>query len=242
MNEGNLARGVREEELAVFTRQVGALLAAGVDILKALQAAAQHATHPQLRSVAQLLGDDMANGLEFSSALARYPEVFSAFYVQMARQGEADGILGPTLLRIAEHLHSTSLAAPRADDGAAPAPGAASPELVATPMLSLGIGAVGGAALWALASATRGQRWAGPLAVGWGGLCLVGGALTLLKGGRGAPAAPLEPRAAPLRIDNRGDAEVDAAVAAVLREVGEPDGGMILTPLPREESDGQLDL
>ncbi len=46
----------------------------------------------------------MEAGLVLSEALERHPRVFSRFYVEMVRAGEAGGILDEVLLRIAEQL------------------------------------------------------------------------------------------------------------------------------------------
>src|SRR5439155_2876761 len=97
-------RHVSPEELERFTRQLGVLLSTGVDMLRALDVAAQQSGSARLVATARTIAALMTDGREFHTALARHPDLFSVFYVQMARQGEADGVLGEALLAVADYL------------------------------------------------------------------------------------------------------------------------------------------
>lgn len=197
-------RIITPDELQVFTRQVGVLMSTGVELLRALEVATGQAGNPRLGAVARGIRNLMTDGREFHEALTAYPDVFSPFFVQMARQGEEEGVLGPTLLSVADYLSR--------DGGSRPA-AAASPtavsapmtagvpfpwgRLVAAPLLALSASAVGGALLWILGlTSLLPPDWVGPLAIGWTGVCLgIGGALAARMGRpagsrRKAKAAP----------------------------------------------------
>src|SRR5207248_497764 len=73
-------------------------------VLQALQIAARQPGNPRLEEVGRHLGALMENGDTFAEAVARLPDVFTPFYVQMARQGEADGVLGGALVSLADYL------------------------------------------------------------------------------------------------------------------------------------------
>src|SRR5436309_2546740 len=104
---------IKPAELAVFTRQLGAMLEAGVNILRALRISSQYTGNAQLVDVAQAVSRYLGDGKEFHQAISRHPNVFDPFYVEMARQGEADGGLGPALLAVADYLdHTAGNAAP----------------------------------------------------------------------------------------------------------------------------------
>src|SRR5436309_3239371 len=97
-------RPVSTEELERFTRQLGVLLSTGVEMLRALDVAAQQSGSGRLVATARSIAVVMTDGREFHTALARHPDLFSVFYAQMARQGEEDGVLGEALLAVADDL------------------------------------------------------------------------------------------------------------------------------------------
>ena len=50
------------------------------------------------------IGDDIQAGVSISGALAKHPEVFSEFYVNMVKMGEETGKLDQTFLHLADYL------------------------------------------------------------------------------------------------------------------------------------------
>src|SRR5690349_16195119 len=78
---------VTATELASFTRQLGAMLDAGVNVLRALRIASQHTGNSALVEVARDVARRLEDGREFYQAIAPHPETFSPFFVEMARQG-----------------------------------------------------------------------------------------------------------------------------------------------------------
>src|SRR5712691_5490834 len=98
------AVAITSGELALFCRQVGTMLLAGVDMLRALRVAGEQADSVRLRSVAQRIGRDMAVGRVMAWSLSRFPDLFSPFFVHMVRQGESEGVLGEVLTTMADYL------------------------------------------------------------------------------------------------------------------------------------------
>src|SRR5213594_2499028 len=68
-------------ELALFCRQVGTMLLAGVDVLRALRVAGEQTESRRLESVAQRIGRDMAAGRVMAWSLSRFPDLFSPFFI-----------------------------------------------------------------------------------------------------------------------------------------------------------------
>ncbi len=102
---GPQARGLRvgAEEIALITRQLSAMLAAGLPLVEALGAVAQQA---QGRSH-QLLLDIQAQvreGQSLADALARHPASFDALYVSSVAAGEQSGQLGPIFQQLADQI------------------------------------------------------------------------------------------------------------------------------------------
>src|SRR5438445_580579 len=98
------AVSITSGELALFCRQIGTMLLAGVDVLRALRVAGEQTESVRLRSVAQRIGRDMAAGRVMAWSLSRFPDLFSPFFVHMVRQGESEGVLGEVLTTMAEYL------------------------------------------------------------------------------------------------------------------------------------------
>ncbi len=93
---------VKLDQLVMFTRQLSAMVGAGVPILRALTALADHvADSPALRRVLLGVIKEIESGSTFGDALAKFPEVFDDIYVNMVRAGEAAGILEDILKRLA---------------------------------------------------------------------------------------------------------------------------------------------
>ena len=95
---------VTDEQLMLFSRQLYALLKAGVPIMQSLAGLQQSATSPAFARVVGNLRASLDSGREFSAALAREAPVFSEFFVNMVRVGETSGRLEEVLLRLYEHM------------------------------------------------------------------------------------------------------------------------------------------
>ena len=95
---------VTDEQLMLFSRQLYALLKAGVPIMQGLAGLQQSSTSPAFNRVIGNVRASLDSGREFSAALAREAPVFSEFFVNMVRVGETSGRLEEVLLRMYEHM------------------------------------------------------------------------------------------------------------------------------------------
>ena len=96
------ANKVKSDQLVMFTRQLAAMIGAGVPLLRALTALADHvADSPALRKILLGVIESVEGGSTFGDALAKYPNTFNDIYVNMVRAGEAAGILDEILNRLA---------------------------------------------------------------------------------------------------------------------------------------------
>ena len=94
-------RGVKSDDLVMFTRQLSAMVSAGVPILRALNSMAQYASNPTFKKAIQDVSKRIEGGDSFADALNHYPSIFNDVYVNMVRAGEAAGILDDILKRLA---------------------------------------------------------------------------------------------------------------------------------------------
>ena len=69
------AGAISTQQLADFTRQLGAMVEVGVDILRALRVASQHSGSAELGAISADLVLLLQDGRELHQALGRHPEV-----------------------------------------------------------------------------------------------------------------------------------------------------------------------
>jgi MSHA biogenesis protein MshG len=96
-------RRVEPTELLLFSRQMYALLKAGVPIMRALAGLQESATNPTFREVLRDIRESLDNGRPLSTSMQR-TGVFSPFYVAMVYVGETTGMLEEIFLRLYNHL------------------------------------------------------------------------------------------------------------------------------------------
>ncbi|NLA43117.1 type II secretion system F family protein [Candidatus Saccharibacteria bacterium] len=99
---------VKADELVIFTRQLSAMISAGVPLLRSLNSLSSHAGNPAFKSTLEAVVTDIEGGKSFGDALDRHPDVFSDVYVNMVRAGEAAGILDDILKRLALQQEKSS--------------------------------------------------------------------------------------------------------------------------------------
>jgi type IV pilus assembly protein PilC len=95
-------RSVTPKELAVFTRQLGTLLKAGMPLLRGLEVLGRQEKNRAFRKIVETLADEIRSGGTLSEAMARHPRVFDRLYVNMIRAGETGGVLDVVLDRLAK--------------------------------------------------------------------------------------------------------------------------------------------
>lgn len=92
---------VKSDDLVMFTRQLSAMVSAGVPLLRALTSLEQHSESPALKKVLQSIIKEVEDGTPLADSLEKFPDTFSDIYVNMVRAGEAAGILDEILKRLA---------------------------------------------------------------------------------------------------------------------------------------------
>lgn len=95
-------------ELALLTRQLSTLLAAGVQLTEALGTLAEQSDRAHVKRMLSQVRERVREGSSLADALMVHPEVFSDLYVGMVRVGEAAGALEPVLDRLADYSERQS--------------------------------------------------------------------------------------------------------------------------------------
>lgn len=99
-----LERGVRLDELVVFSRQMYALTRAGIPILRAIAGLEDSAHSKPLKRALHALGEDLGNGRPLSSSMQAHPRVFSSLFVAIIHVGENTGQLEEAFLQLANYF------------------------------------------------------------------------------------------------------------------------------------------
>lgn len=102
------ATNVKSDQLVVFTRQLSAMVGAGVPLLRSLSSLEKHAEDPVLKKTLALVIKDVEGGNSLANSLEKFPLIFNDIYVNMVRAGEAAGILDDILKRLAYQQEKSS--------------------------------------------------------------------------------------------------------------------------------------
>jgi type II secretion system protein F len=95
-----VARRVKPAEVAIFTRQLGDLMHAGVPLNRALHTLATQTTNLTLSETISEIEKQVSGGASLHEALGRFPKIFSGLYLSMVKAGEMGGFLEEVLRRL----------------------------------------------------------------------------------------------------------------------------------------------
>lgn len=95
---------VTTTEVAVFCKQLAAMLSAGVPITRALTTLSKQSENPRFAGVIEEVAQDIEGGTPMSQAFAKYPKVFSELFIAMIAAGETGGIMEQALRSLADQL------------------------------------------------------------------------------------------------------------------------------------------
>lgn len=102
--ESHFAAKVPMKDIVILSRQIATLFEAQVSALKAFTMLGSNAENKILGSKLNQMCEDLQAGVSISGALAKHPDVFSDFYVNMVKVGEETGKLNQTFIHLADYL------------------------------------------------------------------------------------------------------------------------------------------
>jgi len=97
---------VKGREIPVFTRQLGALLAADIPIDQSLGILQEQTESAALADIINQVRHDITEGDSLSEALAKHPRQFSKLYCNMVKVGEAGGVLDTVLKQLSSFMEA----------------------------------------------------------------------------------------------------------------------------------------
>ncbi len=95
-------RRVPRKDVVLFARQLAVMISATVPIVQALRILVKQTDNINFKIIISEIADEVDGGAKLSATLARYPTVFSNFFVHMIRSGETTGKLDETLNYLAD--------------------------------------------------------------------------------------------------------------------------------------------
>jgi len=91
-------------ELGMFSKQMAAMLNAGIPVTRAVFTIGQQATNPTLKEALITIAQNVEGGKSLTDAFGMYPNIFSELYLSMIHSGEVGGMLDESLTRLADQL------------------------------------------------------------------------------------------------------------------------------------------
>ncbi|MDP7030029.1 MAG: type II secretion system F family protein [Phycisphaerales bacterium] len=96
--------GPTQKEVLDFTVQLAVMVRAGINLRQALDGIAEQTGNAKFRRIILQIRADVEAGRSFSEAIAKYPRLFNALYVNMVKASEMSGSFAKMLDRIASFI------------------------------------------------------------------------------------------------------------------------------------------
>ena len=101
-------RGVKPNDLVMFSRELATLLGAGVTLIKSLDILCKQIESQILLRAVEQIKKDVEGGYTFQNALKKHDKIFSSFWINLVETGEASGHLPSSLDQVAIYLEENS--------------------------------------------------------------------------------------------------------------------------------------
>lgn len=98
---------VSNKDIVILSRQMATLFSAQISALRVFRLLGSQIENVTLQKYLSAIADDLQGGSSVSAALAKYPDTFSSFYVNMVRSGEESGKLDEIFTYLADYLDRT---------------------------------------------------------------------------------------------------------------------------------------
>lgn len=95
-------------EHIIFTKNLSGMIRAGLSLGRALSVLQKQTKNPKLNKVLISFANDINSGETFSTALAKFPNIFSQLFISMVRAGEESGNLAGALSDIGMNLEKSN--------------------------------------------------------------------------------------------------------------------------------------
>jgi type IV pilus assembly protein PilC len=104
LGEISIGTGVKTEDRIAFTKNLAAMLSAGLTLSRALSVIERQSHNKFLRTIVSDLEEEVKKGTSFHDALAKYPKVFNTLFISMVKAGEESGTISQALGMVAKQM------------------------------------------------------------------------------------------------------------------------------------------
>lgn len=98
---------VKQEDVAILTRQLATLVAAGVPLIESLTAVTEQLENEKLKIIMTEVREKVNQGTSLADAMRGHPKIFTDLYVNMIAAGEQSGAIDRVLLQLADYAESS---------------------------------------------------------------------------------------------------------------------------------------
>jgi type IV pilus assembly protein PilC len=95
---------ITKKDVVIFSRQLSIMLKSKVPVVETLRTIAKQMRKQNFKEKILRITEQVEGGSPLSKSFALYPKLFSTFYVNMVKSGEASGKLSEIFLYLAEYL------------------------------------------------------------------------------------------------------------------------------------------
>ena len=104
LNSFKFFNRVKHKDIVIVSRQLATLFEAKMAVLDSLRLLAGQTSNIRLKEGLTQITEDIKGGSSLSMSMAKQPDIFSSFYVNMVRSGEESGKLEEIFIALADHL------------------------------------------------------------------------------------------------------------------------------------------
>ncbi|MDD2696800.1 MAG: type II secretion system F family protein [Candidatus Pacebacteria bacterium] len=95
---------ISKKDVVLFSRQLAIMFKSKVPLVESLKVLSSQTGNFDFKEKIIKISEEVEGGTSLSQAMARYPKIFSPFYIAMVKSGEVSGKLSEVLNYLADHL------------------------------------------------------------------------------------------------------------------------------------------
>lgn len=100
---GSAGKTIKARDIAVFSRQIAVMMAAGVPMVQGIDIMANGSTNPRMKNMLNDVKANIEGGSSLHEAMGKYPVQFDELYRNLVKAGESAGVLDTVLDTVATY-------------------------------------------------------------------------------------------------------------------------------------------
>ncbi|MDE1962154.1 MAG: type II secretion system F family protein, partial [Xanthomonadaceae bacterium] len=100
---GSAGKTIKARDIAVFSRQIAVMMAAGVPMVQGIEIMAGGSSNPRMKNMLMDVKSNIEGGSTLHEAMGKYPVQFDELYRNLVKAGESAGVLDTVLDTVATY-------------------------------------------------------------------------------------------------------------------------------------------